>query len=433
VPVSRSIEEDVVGALVLGPQHKAFPPASWGKTAEEFASQRHPLAEFQTPTLTLDERAMSHNVAVLAEWTAARGLRLAPHGKTTMAPALWQQVLDAGAWGITLATGWQVQLARSFGVRRILLANALVDPVALRWLAGELGAHPDFEFFCWADSVETVTAMESVLGEYQLPAPVSVIVELGALGGRTGARTLEAAVEVAGAVRHSPSLRLAGVGGYEGALAHDRTESGITAVIQYLDALADLHEQLVASGAYEVQTAIVTAGGSAYFELVAERLERLAVTATVLLRSGAYQVHDDGFYRSISPFAAASVEDRFRAAMHGWARVVSRPEAGLAILDGGRRDFPFDEGMPTPQLVVGESEQRSADILRGSRISKLNDQHAFLELGDEVTIDMLPVGSVVRLGLSHPCTAFDKWRAIPVLDDASQPQPLVIDVVQTYF
>ena len=420
-------------ALVLGPQHKSFPPASWGGTAAEFAEQRHGLDEFQTPTLTIDAGAMAHNVAVLAEWTAARGIRLAPHGKTTMSPALWQQVLDAGAWGITLATGWQVELARSFGVRRILLANALVDPVALRWLAAELSTDPDFEFYCWADSVDTVVAMDSVLAAYRLPTPVNVIVELGALGGRTGARTLATAMEVADAIAHSSSVRLAGIGGYEGALAHDRSETGISAVISYLDALAQLHERLLAKGAYAVETPIVTAGGSAYFELVAERLERLVVTATVLLRSGAYQVHDDGFYRSISPFAHSGVEGQFRAAMHGWARVVSRPEPALAILDGGRRDFPFDEGMPIPQRVVGHSAKDSAAILGGSRISKLNDQHAFLELGEQVTIDVLPVGSVVRLGLSHPCTAFDKWRAIPVLDDAALAQPHVVDVVQTYF
>jgi D-serine deaminase-like pyridoxal phosphate-dependent protein len=45
------------------------------------------------------------------------------------------------------------------------------------------------------------------------------------------------------------------------------------------------------------------------------------------------------------------------------------------------------------------------------------------------------VGHVVRLGLSHPCTAFDKWREIPVIDAAAGPDadPVVVDLVRTYF
>ena len=189
--------------VVLGPEHKSFPPRSWGAPLDDLL-QRHPgLDEFATPLVTVDAKAMAHNVALLASWSAARGIRLAPHGKTTMAPALWQQVLDAGAWGLTLATGWQVQVARSFGVERILLANELIDPVALRWLADELRAHPQFEFYCWADSIDAVRAMEKVLAVVDLPAPVNVLVELGTLRGRTGARSIEAALEVAAAIAAS--------------------------------------------------------------------------------------------------------------------------------------------------------------------------------------------------------------------------------------
>lgn len=420
-------------AVVLGPRHKSFPPAQWGVALPEFVRGRHGLAEFSTPLLTVDEKAMAHNVALLARWSAARGIQLAPHGKTTMAPALWSQLLDAGAWGLTLATGWQLQVARSFGVPRILLANELVDPAALRWLGEELRAHPEFEFCCWADSVAAVAAMDEVLAGFDLPAPVNVLVELGGARGRTGARSIEAALEVAAAIAASGSLRVAGVGGYEGALAHDRSERSLQAVVGYLDDMVELHRRIDAGIGYGGVPGIVSAGGSAYFKLVADRFAPLVGTATILLRSGAYQVHDDGFYRGISPFAHAGADEQFRAAMHGWARVLSRPEPRLAILDGGRRDFPFDEGLPVPQLVVGMSEGESARILAGSRVTKLNDQHAFLQLGEDVAVEDLPVGSTVRLGLSHPCTAFDKWRLIPVLDDASLAQPTVVGAVETYF
>ena len=420
-------------AVVLGPRFKSFPPAQWGMPLADFVAQRHALDEFATPLLTIDATALAHNVDKMATWSAARGIGLAPHGKTTMAPALWNQVLQAGAWGLTLATPWQVQVARSFGVARILVANEFVDPVALSWLAEELNAHEEFEFYCWADSTAAVAAMDAVLSESGLGPRVGVLVELGADGGRTGARTLDAALEVASAIAGSACLHLAGVGGYEGALAHDRSPEKVRAVAGYLDKLVELHRRIEAGPGYRGRAPIVTAGGSAYFDLVADRLAPLVGSATILLRSGAYQVHDDGFYGEISPFAHAGRHEQFHAAMHGWARVLSRPERRLAILDGGRRDFPFDEGLPLPQRIVGLSEQESADILAGSAVTKLNDQHAFLRLGEHAEDGMLPVGSIVRLGLSHPCTAFDKWRLVPVVDDADLARPRVVDAVETYF
>lgn len=157
---------------------------------------------------------------------------------------------------------------------------------------------------------------------------------------------------------------------------------------------------------------IVTAGGSAYFDLVAEGLAVLTGTATLVLRSGAFQIHDAHHYSELSP-----LRDTLRSAMHGWSRVVSTPEPGVALLDGGKRDFPYDLDLPTSAL---------------GPITKVNDQHAFVATGQASTA-RAAVGDVVRLGLSHPCTAFDKWRAIPVVADADADDPVVVDVVRTVF
>jgi D-serine deaminase-like pyridoxal phosphate-dependent protein len=427
------IDTDAVDALtqrILGPEHKSLPPRAWGQTVETFLATSPTLSEFTTPTLTLDRRRIASNVAVMAEWTTRAGFLLAPHGKTTMAPQLWRQQLDAGSWAITLATGWQVQVARAFGVERIMLANAEVDPVALTWIAAELDSHAGFEFFCWADSVATVREMERILAASSGRRPVSVIVELGGPHGRTGARTLSEALAVAQAIASSTRLSLAGVGGYEGALSHDRSDAGLNAVRDYLDNVAELHRTLDAHGLYGSH-AIVTAGGSAYQDVVVERLQSLptaeGVPTDVVLRSGAYLVHDDGFYAQISPLIATRSPEHLTSAMHGWARTVSRPEPGLALLDAGKRDFPYDEGLPVPQRIRG-TEHPGLD----AEVTALNDQHAFLRLRDE-SADGVAVGAVVRLGLSHPCTAFDKWRLIPVVDDADSDEPLVVDLVHTFF
>ena len=211
--------------VVLGPWAKSFPAWSWGMTQREFLANEPRLSAFATPLLTIDRSATIHNVALMADWLVERGLEIAPHGKTTMAPQLWQQLLDGGAWGITLATGWQVQLARSFGVRRIILANQLIDPVVLRWLGVEL-ADPAFEFACWVDSVEAVELMRAGLAG--AARPVDVVLELGA--GRTGIATLPDALAVAAAVDAAPELRLVGVGGYEGSAGSTRSAADVSAV-----------------------------------------------------------------------------------------------------------------------------------------------------------------------------------------------------------
>ncbi|MFI6157097.1 amino acid deaminase [Kitasatospora sp. NPDC051170] len=420
------IAEGAVAALAeetLDWRFKAAPPQSWGRTVHDWLATGPTLGDLGTPLLTLDAGALEHNLRTMADWCADAGVALAPHGKTTMAPALWQAQLAAGAHGITLANLPQVRVARAFGVRRILLANTLLDPAGLGWLAAELADDPAFAFVSWVDSVESVRLMDEALRAARVERPVEVLVELGGPGGRTGARGVDAAVEVAAAVLRAPGLRLAGVAGYEGALAHDAAPEALAAVRAYLKDLATLHGRL--SRAYpDDARPVVTAGGSAYFDQVVEELAGLP-DALVLLRSGAYLAHDDGFYRGISPFVRSAGTAPLRGALHGWARVVSRPEPQLALLDAGKRDLPFDEGLPEPQRVRGGAELTGT----AARVTALNDQHAFLRDAG----DLAPVGAVLRLGVSHPCTAFDKWTAIPVLDSADADEPKVTGLIRTFF
>lgn len=414
-------------AGVLTARDKGLPGRAAGLTVTEFLATAPRLEEFWTPLIVLDDAAMTANVATMAQWCAERGLALMPHGKTTMAPALWKRQRDAGALGITFATMGQVRTARDLGVDSVMLANAAVDRPALAWLAQEL-ADPGFRFVSWADSVATVETMEAALLSTAIPRPVDVCVELGGEGGRTGARSIAEAVRVAERIAASSVLRLAGVAGYEGSLAHDRSPAALAAVRAYLQSQLELHSAI--TPLYDAGELFVTAGGSAYFDVVADvwgttaRDDRTHFT----LRSGAYIVHDDGFYRGISPFdeGAVQAEDspRFLNAMHAIARVVSAPEAGLALVDAGKRDLPYDEGLPIPRSwsrgVAGPWEPLHGEV------SAMNDQHSYVR-----SEQSLAIGAVVRLGLSHPCTAFDKWRVLPVVESAGS--DVVTGLVRTYF
>ena len=432
-PAAR-IDTEAVAALAderVDWRHKAVPPTLWGRTVAEVVAAAPRLSDLPTPLLSLSRDALDRNLATLGRWCAERGLALAPHGKTTMAPQLWAEQLAAGAWAITVANAAQLAVARAYGVSRVMVANAIVSPLALRWIADQLAAD-DVEVLVWADSPRTVALMHEALAAHGTSRPLAVLVERGATGGRTGARDDETALEVARAVAASPHLELAGVAGYEGALAHTSDQQALGTVRTYLDALAGLHRR-VADLVPADRVPVATAGGSAYFEQVSDALAPLVTEgARVVLRSGAYVAHDDGFYRGISPLGASPRTDgpRLRAAMHGWVRVTSQPEPGLALADAGKRDLPFDEGLPEVQLlrVPGESPR----AMEGVAVTALNDQHAFLRW-DPATAPPLRIGDELRLGLSHPCTAFDKWTLVPVLDDADGDDPVVVDLVRTWF
>ncbi|GAA1961855.1 alanine racemase [Agromyces allii] len=445
--MSRRIDD--LSDEVLTTADTGLPARAAGLTVREFLATEPRLGEFWTPLTVLDADAMRRNAATIQAWAESKGMELMPHGKTTMAPALWQLQLEMGATGLTLATPGQVRTARAFEVSRIMLANALVAPPALAFIAGEL-ADPDFSFRCWVDSVDTVEAMERGLAEAfsgtnralagtdaALPRPIDVLVELGAPGGRTGARSLDAAVEIARRVADSPVLRLVGVAAYEGSLGHDRSPEALAAVRGYLADLVALRDLLLdrgllTPGRIAADDVIVSAGGSAYLDLVAEAFAP-AIEADAaagrrtrwILRSGASLLHDHGFYRGISP-----LDDLLEPAMRGYARVVSHPEPGLALLDGGKRDLPYDEGLPVPLGVAAAlgAEQRA---LPAASVTALNDQHAFLRADEPGAALPVAIGDVVSLGLSHPCTAFDKRRWLPVVERAGS--DLVVDLVRTFF
>jgi len=185
-------------------------------------------------------------------------------------------------------------------------------------------------------------------------------------------------------------------------------------VREYLRELVVLFDRLEAAGV--LHDPMLTAGGSAWFDLVAEEFAPVAGRATLVVRAGAFQAHDDVFYTGISPFAGTA--RAFRPALHCWARVLSRPEPTLVLLDAGKRDLPFDLDLPVVHGVVGAG------------VTALADQHCFVSVPAE---SALAVGDVVRLGISHPCTAFQLWRLVPEVQDADADDPRVIGFVETTF
>ncbi|MEU9664843.1 amino acid deaminase [Streptomyces bobili] len=403
---------------------KGLPPDADGLTVGELAAQRRNLftGGFSTPVLALSAERLDHNLRLMETYATRHGLAFAPHGKTSMAPRLFRRQIEHGAWGITLAVPHQVRVARAYGVRRVFLANELVDPAALRWTAAELAADPGFSFVCYVDSVRGVELMDEALRG--AARPLDVVVELAAgEGARTGVRTEAECTAVADAVAAAPALRLVGVAGYEGEVPAADPER----VSAWLRRLVELAVDFDKAGRFAgLDEIVVSAGGSAWFDAVADvfaGIPELSLPVLKLLRSGAYVSHDDGHYRKITPFNRVPGEGALEPAFRLWAQVVSRPSAEQAFVNAGKRDAAYDLDLPFAQVVRRDGVERAA---AGIEVSALSDQHAWLRTAPDADLE---VGDWVGLGLSHPCTSFDKWQLIPL----AEADGTVVDYIRTFF
>jgi D-serine dehydratase len=380
------------------------------------------------PVAILRLSALAHNLAWMRDFCARHGALLAPHGKTTMCPQLFGAQLAHGAWGITLASVPQVQVAHRFGVRRVLLANQLVASSDIRALLHLMRGDPDFECVVLADSLAGVARLAEEVALHPPARPLPVLVELGLAGKRAGCRTPEEALTVARALAGAPGLALAGFEGYEGLLVSDDRDADLRAVTAFVDQLCALVLEADDEGLFTGAAILVSAGGSAYFDLVARgfaRLHGLTRPLRPILRSGCYLTSDHGMYQA----ALAALDARegehedsapgegLRPALEVWSVVLSRPEPGLAILGMGKRDASHDAGLPVPLLTHRPGPGAPQALPPGCAIVKMNDQHAYLRLPEGLLRDSLAVGDLVGCGISHPCTTFDRWPLLLAVDD----------------
>jgi D-serine deaminase-like pyridoxal phosphate-dependent protein len=386
------------------------------------------------PAAILKTGALDNNSRWMAQFLQATGAVMAPHGKTTMSPHLFQRQLADGAWAITVATIGQLQICRSFGLKRLLLANQLVGRQAIAYVVGELAKDPAFEFYTLADSVEGVAMIAVAAKDAGLGRPVNLLLEGGLMGSRTGCRTREAALAVARAIKdHSPWVVLRGVEGFEGLVQGASMEEREKLVSGFLDFLIAIaadcrRERLFAPGPI-----ILSAGGSAYYDLAAERLAVAGIAdAQVVIRSGCYLTQDSTLYRKFferiqarSPLVA-KLAGGLIAALEVWTYVQSRPEPGRLILTAGRRDLSSDIDLPVPLSWFRPGSAGGPQPLAGHTVVELNDQHAHVSVP---TASPLRVGDMVALGISHPCTTFDKWQIMFLVDDAYG----VTGAIRTFF
>lgn len=403
------------------------------------------------PAAVIRRDAMLANSAWMKRFLALNALEIAPHGKTTMAPQLFALQLEEGAWAITVATSQQLMVAKAFGVPRVIYANQPTGRAAIDACFAAISGSDGLDLIVLADSVAVVEALAAGArraksgASLEMPAAspgvpaaspgvpgasLGVLVEMGAAGGRTGARTFAEGMAVARAVAASPGLALRGFECFEGVLG------SVAEVDRLLDSVLDVAESACAAGLVDAGGEVVlSAGGTAYFDRVGERFREAGLGGRkrlVVIRSGCYLTHDDigydaAYRRILAETALKLPEGRLTAALEVWASVQSRPEPNKTLLTMGKRDVSYDAGMPVPLRWMRPGlHGKPQPMPRGHVVTALNDQHAHMGTPGE---SPLAVGDMVGFGIGHPCTTFDKWQLIWIVDDDGA----VVDAIRTFF
>jgi D-serine dehydratase len=376
------------------------------------------------PVAVLKTSALRHNLAWMRAFCERNKASLAPHGKTTMCPQLFGAQLAHGAWGITLATAAQVQVAHRFGVRRVILANQLVARSDVRAVLQLLHDDPDFECFVLADSLAGVARLAEEVDRHPLARPLPVLVELGLMGKRAGCRTLDEALTVARAVEHAPGLALAGFEGYEGCWC-PRTAAPTCARWRNSSPNSVRWCARPTTKACSARRNPDHGRRLVLFRPGRARLPGSARPVAALrpvLRSGCYVTSDHGMY--LDACSANSTNAKASTRAPACARRWKSGAWCSRVPNPAWRSWRWASATPptTPACrspAVPPPRSGHAALPAGRLRDRQDERPACLPApaGRTDPCALLAVGDLVGCGISHPCTTFDRWPLLLGVDD----------------
>ncbi|MCK8081128.1 amino acid deaminase [Vibrio sp. 1CM24A] len=381
--------------------------------------------DISLPVAIIKQSALANNLNWMQSFADHHQVKLSPHGKTSMTPAFFRQQLENGAWGITVATPAQAEVAAMAGAKRIIMANQLVGKTNMA-IVEQLISEFDVDFYCCVDSSVNVQQLSQYFANTK--QTLKVLIEFGVPGGRCGCRSPEEVLELAQTIQDTPALSLAGIEVYEGVIHGDNAEQDIRTFLK--QALTSV-ESLASDGLIAGQP-IITGAGSAWYDVVAECLANLT-DYLAIIRPGCYAIHDTGIYLDAQSKVlqraqanqgyACELGGDLESALEVWAYVISRPEPTKLVVGLGKRDVAFDAGLPIAERGYRNGEAIS---VKGLTATAVMDQHTFVETDGTCEIE---VGDMIAFSTSHPCLTFDKWCYIAISDDDHQ----VTNWVETCF
>ncbi|MDR1748242.1 MAG: alanine racemase [Spirochaetaceae bacterium] len=351
------------------------------------------LAHLETPCIVIDMDQTRKNIRKMQDMADGAGCALRPHIKTHKMGLFARMQIEAGAKGITCAKISEAEVMAAAGIDDIFVAYPLAGEFRFR-RAAELGKKLR-RLILGVDSIPGARALNAAAAEAGVRFEVRMEIDTGAR--RTGI-SQERMIDLARYITEQPCLDLTGIYTFKSLVYRGAaTTDAALAAQEEGEYMAAVAERLAEAGIPVTDISAgstPTAAGVAGTELVTE------------IRPGTYIFNDYMLYRE----GAASTGE---ISAFFYATVVSTPEKGYAVIDGGTKTFPMDIMLNTPPY-----HYPSYAVVDGREdlvLTRMNEEHGMLTAlkGDTG----LEPGQILRLIPIHICTAINMQNRVYLYDN----------------
>ena len=344
------------------------------------ASVGNRLEEVDTPALVLELDAFERNLRALAGAVKGRKVRVRAHAKTHKCPEIAKRQIAAGAIGVCCQKVSEAEAMVEAGIADVLVTNEVVGAPKLERLAA---LAKRARIGVCADDAGNVRDLEAAAA--RAGAALDVYIELEVGMRRCGVAPEEPALALAHEIAGCRHLRFAGLQAYQGRAQHLRAMSERRAAIDAAAVAARTTRELIEQAG--IRCPVVTGAGSGTFMLEIES------GAWDEIQPGSYIFMDADYARNewVAPLP------RFEHSLFVLATVMSRPGAGLAVVDAGLKASSVDSGMPTVW-------QRP-----GLACTRMSDEHGCLEIGPGAAVPRLGEKLLLVPGHCDPTVNLYDW------------------------
>jgi D-serine deaminase-like pyridoxal phosphate-dependent protein len=346
------------------------------------------VTEVSTPAVVVDLDVLERNLDRMAAYCAEHGLGLRPHTKTHKTLEVARMQLARGAHGLTVAKVGEAEVMATAmaesGTSQILVAHPIVGEEKIRRLAALASG---VDVLVALDSLDAAKGLARVAQE--VGRTLGVLVEFDSGSHRCGVAAGEACAELGKAIRSLKGVQVRGLMTYFGSVWGD--EQHRSEEIARLS--VDVERTIKAFQRAGLPLEIVSAGSTPAAEL------SHLVHGITEVRPGTYVFNDlNTFYQGL-----CTLDD---CAVRVMTTVVSTCVPGQVIVDAGSKVFSSDLLSAGPKHGYGRIME-----VEGASLSKLNEEHGFVQADD---YGAFAVGQVVSVIPNHVCTCINMHDEIYV-------------------
>ncbi len=345
-----------------------------------------PIEQLPTPAVLIDVPTVRRNIARMADLAQGFGVELRPHWKTSKSAQIARMQVDAGAVGLTAATGAEVEALVAAGFTDIFWAY---PPVGPHRVATAMRVAQQARLIVGVDSVASAAPLSAAAASAGIEIEARLEVDSGL--GRTGVDPADA-VTAARAIAALPGLRV------EGVFTHEGQVQGVGADP-------------------ERRTAVGTAAGSVLAETAARiradglELTSVSVGSTAGARSapavpGITEARPGTYVYGDENQVAIGTIDPADTAMTVLSRVISTERGEPVLIDAGIKAMSSDGSMH------GDGRFGTVVSPGGGVLATGHEEHGFIRGSSH-----LRVGDLIRIRPNHACGLTNMHSRVFAIED----------------